>query len=231
MSKNRLLFCLIFLSFIYSKKNYEELVYKAQFRNITAGESIFKHYKNDNPALYDKVVFELKTNKLLDFIYIIRDKIKLELNHVDYSLNKIIKNSRQSRKIKHHHATVDYESGLINFKNGTLKITNKIYDPISIIYFLRNQSLYIGREFVFNSYNNGKIKKVRIKITDEETITSPIGSYPCYVITPSNDELLKEDEIMKLWISKKPPYLPIKIEKNSKNGIIKLLLKKINNDE
>ena len=61
MIKNRLLFCLIFLSFIYSKKNYEELVYKAQFRNITAGESIFKHYKNDNKII--KIIEFIKNSK------------------------------------------------------------------------------------------------------------------------------------------------------------------------
>ena len=70
----------------------------------------------------------------------------------------------------------------------------------------------MGRNFILNVAENG-FSSIGLSSSEEKI------------------KLLKEDEIMKLWISKNPPYLPIKIEKNSKNGIIKLLLKKINNDE
>ena len=135
------------------------------------------------------------------------------VNHNNFSLEYIKKNSRHKRSI------IQYEN--------TFNHNQNLYDPISIIYFLRNKELFVDDKFIFDIFKPKINKKIGMKVIGEEIIYAMNKNYECFILAPFN--INNEKGKIKLWISKKTK-LPIIIEQDGKNGKIILKLKSILND-
>ena len=220
---------LIIIITLYSLSYCEETIYyTAKFKNINAGSAILKTKNN----LYDELIeinFSLKTRKMIDVFYKLRDDIQAFINPEDFSLIKIKKKSEQGKYSKVDEATFDYEKNYLNHNDKSISINNKIYEPLSIITFLRHQTLSIGSQYNFSIYSKGKIKSINLEVLKKENIKIKNKKYTSFVIGNTNND---KSEI-KFWIDEKPPYLPIIIETKSKNGdiILKYNSHKINNEQ
>ena len=203
----------------------EKLIYNANIKHLPAGSAIIKKENRPHADSLFTIFFNLKTNKIFDLIYKVRDQIRLKINPEDYSVISIFKNTQQGTRVNKQRTTIDYENSLIKFKKDTLQIKNKIYDPLSIIYFLRNQDLALDKKFHFKSFNRGKVRDITLKVFDEKIITTSFGRLNCFGIMPTEEKAFKTKGAMNLWITADSLHLPIIIEKYSKNGLIKLTLK------
>ncbi|HBF09349.1 MAG TPA: hypothetical protein DDW29_13935, partial [Gammaproteobacteria bacterium] len=99
-----------------------------------------------------EILFQVKTNRLVDFFYRLRDKIHMIINLHDYSLIKIEKIIQEGEYEHQSIATIDYKKQIINYNNNTIDIKNQIYSPISLVYYLRDQNLDINTEFNFQVF-------------------------------------------------------------------------------
>ena len=203
MNKLILIIC---LSFIFG----ETLTYNAQFKKISVG--VAKLELLDSEIDKKKINFSLKTKKFVDVFYKLRENTNMEVNPVDFSLIQINKNSRQGEYFNEY---------AISFVDST----KKIYDPISIIYFLRNQELKLNDEYTFEVYSTKKNKKITMKVSGEENVKFKTKTYNCFVLEP----LKNSSDQIKLWIAKETG-IPIIIKQDGKNGIITLKLKNIKNE-
>ena len=107
------------------------------------------------------------------------------------------------------------------FNNTTSEIKKPVYDPLSIITYLRNQKLNIGQNFSFDIYSSGEIKSINLEVIKEESIKIKNKEYRCFVIGYT---LHNQSEIT-LWIDQGAKQLPIIIETKGKNGSIILKYK------
>ena len=105
---------LIIIIAMYSLSYCEETIYyTAKFKNINAGSATLKTKNN----LYDEFIeinFSLKTRKMIDVFYKLRDDIQAFINPEDFSLIKIKKKSEQGKYSKVDEATFDYEKNYLN---------------------------------------------------------------------------------------------------------------------
>jgi len=215
--------------FLFSTENSEILSYDAEFKNIGAGSAIMQ-----TTMLGDKqeILFSFKANKIIDFFYKLNETIFMIINAENYSLEYINHNSQQGKRVKDHEAYFDYINNQIYSKNDTTNFKNQLYNPISIISFLKNQQLEIGKKYTFNTYNFGKVKKIGMTVIGQELISIKNKNYNCWVLAPfylnTNDEKNKKGNI-KLWISKKEK-LPIIIEQTANFGEIILTLNNVKHD-
>ena len=93
----------------------------------------------------------------------------------------------------------------------------KVYSILSLIYFLRNQKLKVGKEYSINIYNNGSITPVIASIIDQY-IEEKINYFVIEVISKN-----KNKNHMKLILSEvNNSNIPIYFELNTKNGIMEL---------
>ena len=225
MKKTIILFV---ISYILTNPAVEVLSYNAQFKNIGAGSAILKTTTFDN--LQEKeLFFSFKTKNFVDFFYKIRENILMRVDEKQHFINYIKIDSQNGKRLKKHEATFDYDKNKVYFQNDSLLISQQVYNPISIISFLRNQNLSIGKQFSFNIYNVGNIKPIGMEVVGEEKVKIKNKSYNCYVLAPfylqASDENNKKGEI-KLWISKKL-HLPVIIEQNANFGEIILKLNNV----
>jgi len=210
----------------------EELQYGVKIRNIKAGSAVLKF---DN--LYDsknnlgKISFNVKTNKIIDFFYKLRDNITMIVNLDNYSITEIQKNIQQGKYKKLNQAVIDYKNKTIFYNSKEQHFDNILYSPISIIYYLRKQNLNINKKFHFDIFENGKIKNVIAEVQNFESIKIKNKIYNCFVLTIKS---IKDNHInkeMTLMIDSSGKHLPIIIKTKTKQGEMILSFKKTISNE
>ena len=219
---------LLIISFSFSVEK-EQLFYTVYYNNINTGNAFLELSHDDSNSNFSQIKFNLKSKKIIDFIYKLREETSLIVNKVDYSIKEIKKKSKQGRKKRQLAALFNYKSkeGYIN--NKKIDIKKPIYDPISIIYHLRNEKLFINKKFKYNLISKNKIKPIEMKVLGEETLVQNNKEYNCFILGPNNldakeSKLTNIDDI-KIWIDKdNTHYPPLIIEKKAKHGVIKMKL-------
>ena len=208
------LFC---LSIIYSK---EQVFYNVKFKNMNAGSAILETTKDFNQDVIE-LQFSMKTKKIIDVFYKLRDQINALIDIDNQSLKSIKKISEQGKYKKTDEAKFDYQNNIMIFNNKALEIKKPVYDPLSIITYLRNQKLNIGQKLSFDIYSSGEIKSINLEVIKEESIKIKNKEYRCFVVGYT---IHNQSEIT-LWIDQGEKQLPIIIETKGKNGSIILKYK------
>ena len=173
--------------------------------------------------LWLKLRFFLSRKKPI--LYKLRENISIIADKNYYSILSIDKSTQQGKYKKKYKASFDYESfiGQINSKEFT--IVNSIYDPISIIYNLRDRILDKDKIFTYDIISKNRIKTIEMHVVGNEKIIINNIEYDCSILEAINTvdkENIKRTDALKLWISSDVYALPIIIEKKAKSGTIKM---------
>ena len=194
----------------------EELNYNVKVKGINAGTARLKLENNKNNK--SEITFSVRSNKLIDLFYKLRDDVSLVVNPKDFSIISIDKSIHQGRYKKNNSVIIDYTSNIIYSNNQEIQFKNKIYSPISIMYFLRNKNLSLNKQFWFQIFENNKIKNVFVEVMGNEIIKINNIEYDCHVLKAQlmkKNNLLKE--IMTFYISK-ANKIPVMIKSQIKPG-------------
>ena len=206
----------------------DELQYAAGFRFFPAGEAILTFSKDSlNGELADRLITSVKTNSFLDAFYEVRDEIQSWLNPENLSLKKTIQTIREGRFHRDHQSIIQGDSIAVS-GNKIRNIPGRVYDPVSFVYYLRNQDLSLGHSYKFFSYDRKKIKEVIVNITAKETVRVSAGTFNCLKIEPVSGDgkpLLKNNGQMRVWLSDDSLRLPVKIEQKTNIGTMVMKLK------
>ena len=165
----------------------------------------------------------------LDAFYKVRDEIQSWLNPENLSLKKTIQKIREGSYHRDHQSIMQGDSIAVS-GNKRRTIPGKVYDPISFVYFLRNQDLSLGTSYKFFSYDQKKIRDVIVNITAEEIVRVSAGKFNCIKIEPVSGDgkpLLKNNGQMRVWLSNDSLRLPVKIEQKTNIGTIVMKLQGI----
>ena len=109
-----------------------------------------------------------------------------------------------------------------------LTIDGLVYDPLSIVYYLRQFDINVGEKYTFTSYNKKKLRDIDLYVETIEKIRTPYLSTECFVVVPrakGPGPLLKHEGEMKIWFTVDTNHLPIKIQQKMRHGIMELTLK------
>ena len=212
---------LFFVSFLLSDQE-EKISYSVKYNGIKAGEATLeKKLFNDNINL----IFNLKSRKFIDLLYKLRENISVIADKNYYSILSIDKSTQQGKYKKKYKATFNYESFIGQINSNEFTIVNSIYDPISIIYNLRDRILDKDKIFTYDIISKDRIKTIEMHVVGNEKIIINNIEYDCSILEAINTvdkEKIKQTDALKLWISSDEYALPIIIEKKAKSGTIKM---------
>jgi len=208
----------------------EVLQFSAGFRIFPAGNATLSIQSDslENELAYI-LITTVKTNSFLSAFYEVNDIIYSWLSPKDLSLKKTVQTIREGKYKRDHESIIVGDSIAISI-NNEIKLSSKVYDPIAFIYYLRMQQLNIGNRYNFLSYGEKSMKKVFVDITKKEKISVPAGTFNCYKIEPVSGDgkpLLKNNGIMRVWLSDDSLHVPIKIEQNTNIGTMVMKLKQL----
>jgi len=206
----------------------EELTYAASFRFFPAGEAILTFSADSiNGELVYRLTTSVKTNSFLDAFFEVRDEIQSWLNPDNLSLKKTIQTIREGNYHQDHQSIIQGDSIAVS-GNKIRNLPGRVYDPVSFVYYLRNQDLSLGNSYKFFSYERKKIKEVIVNITAKETVRVSAGTFNCLKIEPVSGDgnpLLKNNGQMRVWLSDDSLRLPVKIEQKTNIGTMVMKLK------
>ena len=218
----RIPYIIFYFSLLLSFSESEKIVYNVKYNGIKAGQAILEKTLDENNI---NISFNLKSRKIFDFIYKLRENILIKADKLEYHIYEIKKVSQHGKYHKKFHAIFDYIKNIGSLNNIDINISNKIYDPISIIYHLRNSELHIDKIFNYSIISKNNPKNLNIKVVGEEEISVKNKKYNCFILEADGDRTKKG--FLKLWISKGEGNIPVIIEKRAKNGTIKMELQNI----
>jgi len=86
---------------------------------------------------------------------------------------------------------------------GSERVITRLLDPYSLMYYLRVAKLYVGWSQSVEVLRDWRIEKVRIEVTEQETVKVPAGKFDCFVVHSINEK-------GKIWISSGLRQIPVK---------------------
>ena len=211
---------ILFFSICYTN-HIEKLSYKAYFNNLKAGTAELKLSEDANGNHYI-LNFKLRSYKYLDAIYKLRENTSMIINRKDFSIYEIKKQTRQGRKKRSYTGLFDYDSKIAHINNQIVTFQKPIYDPINIIYYIRNNMQLLKENIEFSIISKNTFKNINMGIIEEEEILFNNKKYVCSVVGPIDNQEKLDD--IKIWFTKDSLALPLIIEKKAKLGTIKMEL-------
>ena len=213
-----------------SKIKYEYNVY-LEVLNLKLGEASLSV---KDPGTIDGINvyhlnFNVRTTKLGDSIYKIRNRIDVWVNQETLNVVKQNKNIRELRKKKNSETIIkNKEKGITNGKEFMVK--DNIFDPYSLILILSEFDIPNGQSKEFNIVDAGKSRVIEIKNLGTQTIKTPYGNKQGYTLSPvkNGQPVLKNKGDMEVsYVSIDDNLVPAKILIKLGSGVIELRLKKI----
>ena len=212
-----------------SKVKYEYNVY-LEVLNLKLGEaslSIKDSGTIDGINVYH-LNFNVRTTKLGDSIYKIRNKIDVWVDQETLNVVKQNKNIRELRKKKISETIIRNQRGITNGKEFIVK--ESVFDPYSLILILSEFDIPNGQSREFNIVDAGKSRVIEIKNLGTQTIKTPYGNKQGYTLSPvkNGQPVLKNKGDMEVsYVSIEDTLVPAKILIKLGSGVIELRLKRI----
>ena len=207
----------------------EEYKYEVRFGPLTLGKASLKTEKSEiinNKEAYH-FQFTVKTSKLGDRLYKIRDEINTWISKNDLSLIKQEKNIREKNFRRQSTTIINNNIAITNNKEYTLP--GKVIDPYGLIMIMRDINIPKNSSKKFLTIDEGKVREIEIKNIGKEKIRTPAGKFDAYTYIPiyNNKSALKNKGDMEISyaIGKDNKTIPVKITIKLKSGVIVLKLK------
>jgi hypothetical protein len=100
-------------------------------------------------------------------------------------------------------------------------VPRPVFDPMSVIFYLRMQPLAVGESHELTLIADGKVYDVHARVVRRETITSPAGRFATVVVEPqmSSGGVPREERLF-IWYSDDARHLPVRIRTEVKFGAV-----------
>ena len=207
----------------------EEYKYDVLFGPFKLGKASLKTEKSEIINNEDTYHFQfiVKTSKLGDQLYKIRDEINTWISKNDLSLIKQEKNIREKNFRRQSTTTINNNIAITNDKEYMLP--GKVVDPYGLIMIMRDINIPKNTSKKFLTIDEGKVREIEIKNIGRERIRTPAGKFDAYTYTPiyNGKSALKNkgDIEISYAIVGNNRTIPVNIIIKLKSGVIVLKLK------
>jgi len=207
----------------------EEYKYDVLFGPFKLGKASLKTEKSEIINNEDTYHFQfiVKTSKLGDQLYKIRDEINTWISKNDLSLIKQEKNIREKNFRRQSTTTINNNIAITNDKEYMLP--GKVVDPYGLIMIMRDINIPKNTSKKFLTIDEGKVREIEIKNIGGKKIRTPAGKFDAYTYTPiyNGKSALKNkgDIEISYAIVGNNRTIPVNIIIKLKSGVIVLKLK------
>ncbi|MDI6752390.1 MAG: DUF3108 domain-containing protein [bacterium] len=202
----------------------EELLYDIKMFGIKAGTQKISQVEEENDKI--RLISETKTNSFFSKFYKVDDYIEVITNKKDILPEYLLQRINEGK----YHGLFEVKfnqrkkTALItsNGEEKETEVPEKTYDIISLIYYLRNISLYPGYSEVFCLITKGELKRITI-VVKEKSVTIKKKIYDVYEV--EEERLDHSEGGIKIWFEKESK-VPLMIKVPTSAGTITATLKR-----
>lgn len=106
-----------------------------------------------------------------------------------------------------------YKKGLAIYSDGTqVRIEPETRDLLTLLYYFRTLNLKRGDTLLIINHTDKETYHLRIVVGEEESITTPLGKFDCFVIRPEAEGSLGKMKRLSVYLSKDKKRLPLIIK-------------------
>lgn len=159
----------------------------------------------------------------------VRDEIETTVAKSDFSTLRYVKRlDERGDKIEE---VTTIEEGIATRKRKKVKkvpVPRPVFDPISVIYYMRTLDLSLGRTYDFTLISDGKVYTVHAKVVRREKVQTAAGSFNTVVVEPQmTSGGVEREEKLYLWYSEDERHIPVRIRTEVKFGSVTATLRGI----
>jgi hypothetical protein len=203
----------------------ETLDYTVQWMRITGGTARMTIAPSGDDMY--RITSVAKSSGGLSRIVKVRDEIETFVARSDFSTLRYIKRLDERGDKMEEVTTV--EDGVATRKRKKIKkvpVPRPVYDPISVIYFMRTLDLTPGKKYEFTLIADGKVYTVEARIVRREKLQTPAGKFDTVVVEPRMTAGgVEREERLHVWYSEDERHLPVRIRTEVKFGSVTATLR------
>ncbi len=181
-------------------------------------------------------VMKAKTTKFVDIFYKLRNRVDA---YTDRSLTRSLLYIENKRGFKSKEKKIQFDYKKLEafyIKNGRLKRVTKIapstYDPLSVFYHFRVQSLLPGTIIKAPISDGKKFVIGEARVMRKEKVLVGDKSYDCVLVIPDLKHVggvfaHGRGSHTRIWFTADPHHIPVKIETKLKIGSFIMLIESI----
>ena len=220
--------CLFFTAAAPVEQNFargETLDYTLEWVHITGGKArmTIAPYSVD-PTKY-RITSVASSTSGFSRIYKVKDELESIVERSNFSTTRYMKHIHEGSTRKDEITVI--ANGVATRKGKTYNVPSPVFDPISLVHYIRMQPLEVGHWFKFTVFADKKLYSVTAYVRRTETIGTPMGEFKCLVVEPDmqGGGLYKdEDSKLTLWYSMDARHLPVRVRSDVKIGSITMTL-------
>jgi Protein of unknown function (DUF3108) len=163
-------------------------------------------------------------------IYHVRDELESIVTRDNFSTVYFRKRLKEGKRNKDETTVINPARGIATRKGKDTPVPTPVFDPLSIIFYLRTLDLTVGRVYRMPVYADGKLYTLEARVTGRESIDTDFGTLDAFVVVPKSRVggiFRDEDNRLTIWYSADDRHLPLRIQSEVKFGTITATLRKV----
>lgn len=173
-----------------------------------------------------------KSSRSFARIYTVRDEIETFVSRDTFTTLHYRKMLKEGRSSKDETTVIDPVTHVATRRGDEFTNTPPIvFDPLSLIYYMRGFPLKNGAVLKFTIIADGKLRDVEAHVVRSETLETAAGTFDCLVVEPHMEAagIFREDakSQMTIWYSDDWRHLPVRIRSEAKIGAITATLRSV----
>jgi uncharacterized protein DUF3108 len=205
----------------------ETLDFDLTWLGITGGGMRMTIGGAPNDPAHFRITSVARTNPSFSLILNTRDEVMSIVNRDDFSSVRYEKHLKEHGKAKDDVTTIDEQRRVAtrqrpNKTPQTVAVSKPVFDPLSLVYHLRQLDLRAGAVQRFTVYADGKVYTLQANVLRTETIGTPAGTFHTIVVEPKMlaGGIFKDEGSMTIWFTDDPRHVPVRIRSELKVGSI-----------
>lgn len=210
----------------------ERLEYRVKYGVISAGsaEMAIKGLEEVNGRLCFHAMTTIRSNSFFSRFFKVRDRVESYIDRAGIYPWRFEKHLREGKYQADVRSEYDHAGCMAIVNGDTVRIPPMVQDVLSIFYYVRTESLKVGRTIEVANHDNRKVAVLELKVLRRERIRTPAGEFGAFLIEPRLKEtgesagLFRQKGEAWIWFSDDERRLPVLIKSKLYFGSLTLEL-------
>lgn len=209
----------------------EVLAFNLAWLKVIGGKGTMTIAPVEGDATRLRITSEAASNEGISRFYRVRDFVESTVARDSFTTLRYEKRLRERKRVKDVVTIVDPARGIAVRRGEEIKVPTPVYDPLSIVYFIRRLRLESGSTLKVKVLSDRRVYDTEIVALRRETITVPAGTFRTIVVEPrlrgeESGERNPEGQ-MQVWFSDDERRLPVRIRTELRAGAITASLRSV----
>jgi hypothetical protein len=175
------------------------------------------------------------SNKSFARIYSVRDEIRSYVSRRDFSTIRYEKHLAEGGKHRDDSSTIDEKRKIATrIRPGKdtehVSVPRPVFDPLSLVYHLRDLDLTPGKVHRFSVFADGKLYTLEAVVKERQVLDTPAGTFHTVAVEPKMiaGGLFRDDDAsLTIWYTDDARHIPVQIRSDVKVGTITATLRSV----